>query len=941
MTAIEIRQAFLDFFASKGHIIVPSAPIVVKNDPTLMFTNAGMNQFKDVFLGEAPAKAPRVADTQRCLRVSGKHNDLEEVGIDTYHHTMFEMLGNWSFGDYFKKEAIAWSWELLTEVYKLDKSRLYVTYFEGDEKEGLEKDTETYDLWKQYVPEDRILPGNKKDNFWEMGETGPCGPCSEVHFDSRPDNERAEVSGASLVNADHDQVIEIWNNVFMQFNRLKGGALQPLPNKHVDTGMGFERLVRVLQGKTSNYDSDVFQPMIQFIAEKSGKKYNSAAKPGDADWNNAVAMRVLADHIRAISFAIADGQLPASNKAGYVIRRILRRAVRYSYQTLDFKEPFFNELVPLLAEQFKGVFDELYAQKDFVQKVILEEEVSFLRTLENGLQRFTAYLSRSIGQEERDRLGTEYNFDDAKPLSIEQSLKKGFDFAKDMESILAGKSISGEFAFELSDTYGFPLDLTELMAREKGMTVDLIGYNEALQSQKLRSRAATAVSAGDWVVLRGGDNTEFVGYDEIQTNCDILKYRKVTAQGKEQYQIILNRTPFYAEGGGQVGDTGMLTSEWYDEQKGPLSFEVTDTKKENGLIIHYANLQPYYSIETGEQKEWELPNPMPTRFMAYVDMGKRIMTNANHSATHLLHAALKETLGEHVNQKGSLVNPDQLRFDFSHFQKVTDDEIEVLERIVNQKVREGIPLKEERSVWYNDAIASGVTALFGEKYGDFVRVITFDDKFSKELCGGTHVQNTAEIGFFKITGESAVAAGVRRIEAITSYHSLNYIQEEGRLVKSLKELLRNPADLSKSVENLIEENSRMKKELEKAVLMKASGLKDQLAKTAENINGINFIAQKVELPNADAIKNLAYNLKDIVPNLFLVLAANINGKPSITVMIDEALVKEKGLHAGNIVKELAKEVKGGGGGQPFFATAGGSDVSGIDNALAKAKSFVS
>jgi alanyl-tRNA synthetase len=878
---------------------VPSAPIVVKNDPTLMFTNAGMNQFKDVFLGEAPAKAPRVADTQRCLRVSGKHNDLEEVGIDTYHHTMFEMLGNWSFGDYFKKEAIAWSWELLTEVYKLDKSRLYVTYFEGDEKEGLEKDTETYDLWKQYVPEDRILPGNKKDNFWEMGETGPCGPCSEIHFDSRPDNERAEVSGASLVNADHDQVIEIWNNVFMQFNRLKDGSLQPLPNKHVDTGMGFERLVRVLQGKTSNYDSDVFQPMIQFIAEKSGKKYNSAAKPGDADWNDAVAMRVLADHVRAISFAVADGQLPASNKAGYVIRRILRRAVRYSYQTLDFKEPFFNELVPLLAEQFKGVFDELYSQKDFVQKVILEEEVSFLRTLSAGIRKFKEVTASG------------------------------------------DKVISGATAFELSDTYGFPIDLTELMAREIGGSVDLEGFETALQGQKLRSRAATAVSAGDWVVLRGGDNTEFVGYDEMYCEVEFLKYRKVTAQGKEQYQIVLNRTPFYAEGGGQVGDTGVLSCQWYDdEQPRQLTFEVTDTKKENGLIIHYANLMSYYT-QDGPANWEEQKKPMPRQFQAYVDMGKRIMTNANHSATHLLHAALKETLGEHVNQKGSLVNPDQLRFDFSHFQKVTDDEIDVLERIVNQKVREGIPLKEERRVWYNDAIASGVTALFGEKYGDFVRVITFDDKFSKELCGGTHVQNTAEIGFFKIISESAVAAGVRRIEAITGYNSENYIQEEGRLVKKLKELLRNPADLPKSVESLIEDNNRMKKELEKAVLMKASGLKDDLAKTAETINGVNFIAQKVELPNADAIKNLAYNLKDIVPNLFLVLAANINGKPSITVMIDEALVKEKGLHAGNIVKELAKEVKGGGGGQPFFATAGGSDVNGIDNALAKAKSFVS
>jgi alanyl-tRNA synthetase len=921
MTAIEIRQAFLDFFASKGHIIVPSAPIVIKNDPTLMFTNAGMNQFKDVFLGEAPAKAPRVADTQRCLRVSGKHNDLEEVGIDTYHHTMFEMLGNWSFGDYFKKEAIAWSWELLTKVYKLPKERLYVTYFEGDDKEGLEKDTETYDLWKQYVDEAHILPGNKKDNFWEMGETGPCGPCSEIHFDSRPDNERAEISGATLVNADHDQVIEIWNNVFMQFNRLKDTSLQPLPNKHVDTGMGFERLVRVLQGKTSNYDSDVFQPMIQFIAEKSGKKYNSAAKPGDTDWADAVAMRVLADHIRAISFAIADGQLPASNKAGYVIRRILRRAVRYSYQTLDFKEPFFNELVPLLAEQFKGVFDELYSQKDFVQKVILEEEVSFLRTLQNGLSRFSEQISKTIREDE-----------------MASNLTKSDNPTSPFKGNHITKMLSGAFAFELSDTYGFPIDLTELMAREKGWTVDIEGYNQALQGQKLRSRAATAVSAGDWVVLRGGDNTEFVGYDEMYIECDILKYRKVTSQGKEQYQIVLNRTPFYAEGGGQVGDTGSLMSEWYDETKGNLMFDVTDTKKENGLIIHYATLAPYYTQDG--PAEWTLPNPMPTRFNAGINMGNRMLTNANHSATHLLHAALKETLGEHVNQKGSLVNPEQLRFDFSHFQKVTDDEIEVLERIVNEKVRAAIPLKEQRSVSYNDAIASGVTALFGEKYGDFVRVITFDDKFSKELCGGTHVQNTAEIGFFKITGESAVAAGVRRIEAITSYNSLNYIQEEGRLVKKLKELLRNPADLPKSVESLIEDNNRMKKELEKAVLMKASGLKNNLAKTAETINGINFIAQKVELPNADAIKNLAYNLKDIVPNLFLVLAANINGKPSLTVMIDETLVKEKGLHAGNIVKELAKEVKGGGGGQPFFATAGGSDVSGIDNALAKAKSFI-
>jgi alanyl-tRNA synthetase len=889
MTATQIRQAFLDFFASKGHVIVPSAPIVVKNDPTLMFTNAGMNQFKDVFLGEAPAKAPRVADTQRCLRVSGKHNDLEEVGIDTYHHTMFEMLGNWSFGDYFKKEAIAWSWELLTEVYKLDKNRLYVTYFEGDEKEGLEKDTETYDLWKQYVDEAHILPGNKKDNFWEMGEAGPCGPCSEIHFDSRPDNERAEVNGATLINADHDQVIEIWNNVFMQFNRLKDSSLRPLPNKHVDTGMGFERLVRVLQGKSSNYDTDVFQPMIQFIAERSGKEYNSAAKPGDTDWNDAVAMRVLADHIRAISFAIADGQLPASNKGGYVIRRILRRAVRYSYQTLGFKEPFFNELVPLLAEQFKGVFDELWNQKDFVQKVIKEEEISFLRTLEKGL----------------NLLNDNFN-------QLEELKLKGFN-----QSTLG---ILGIVAFELSDTYGFPIDLTELIAREKGWTVDMEGFNQALQEQKTRSRAATAIDTGDWILVKDEDEpVEFTGYDETETIAHIIKYRKVTAKGKEQFQIVLDKTPFYAESGGQVGDKGELVF-----PNGEI-IEVTDTKKENGLIVHFTD---------------KLPSTPDDALTAIVDPAKRNSTNSNHSATHLLHAAMKQVLGSHVNQKGSLVNSDYLRFDFSHFAKVTDEELAQIEAIVNEKIRENIFLQEDRNVAYEQAIGSGVTALFGEKYGDYVRVITFDASFSKELCGGTHVKATGQIGYFKIVSESAVAAGVRRIEAITGIAAETYINEQTKLVQQVKELLKNPKDVAKSIETLLEENSRLKKEIEKTVLEKSSGLKDDLAKKAESINGINFIAQQVELPNADGVKNLAYNLKDIVPNLFLVLAANIDGKPNITVMIAENLVKERGLHAGNIVKELAKEIKGGGGGQPFFATAGGSDVSGIDNALAKAKSFI-
>jgi len=848
-----------------------------------MFTNAGMNQFKDIFLGETPAKAPRVADTQRCLRVSGKHNDLEEVGIDTYHHTMFEMLGNWSFGDYFKKEAIAWSWELLTEVYKLPKDRLYVTYFEGDGKEGLEKDTETYNLWKALVAEDHILRGNKKDNFWEMGETGPCGPCSEIHYDSRPDSERAEVSGATLVNADHDQVIEIWNNVFMQFNRLKGGTLQPLPAKHVDTGMGFERLVRVLQGKTSNYDSDVFQPMIQFIAEKSGKAYNSKAKPGDAGWNEAVAMRVLADHIRALSFAIADGQLPASNKAGYVIRRILRRAVRYSYQTLGFKEPFFNQLVPLLADQFKGVFDNLYSQKDFVQKVILEEETSFLRTLEQGIRYFEDYYDKTFVRTGKTNAGDEIQL-----------------------------LFPGEMAFKLYDTYGFPIDLTQLMARERNTLVNMEAFNQALQEQKSRSRSASVIDTGDWVTLKEDEGVEFTGYDETETIAHVVKYRKVTAKGKEQFQIVLDKTPFYAESGGQVGDKGELVF-----PDGEI-VKVTDTKKENGLIVHY--------VDT-------LPDDIDDALTAIVDPALRSQTNANHSATHLLHAAMKQVLGSHVNQKGSLVNADYLRFDFSHFAKVTDEELGQIEAIVNQKVRQNIPL-------YAEAISSGVTALFGEKYGEYVRVITFDDEFSKELCGGTHVKATGQIGYFKIIAESAVAAGVRRIEAITGVGAEVYITNQNQLVNQLTDLLKNPKDLTKSVESLLEENSKLKKEIEKSILEKSSGLKNELAQKAEAIGDINFIAQKVALPNAEAVKNLAYQLKDIVSNLFLVLAADFDGKPSLTVMIAENLVKEKGLHAGNIVKELAKEVKGGGGGQPFFATAGGSDISGLDAALAKAKSFV-
>ncbi|KIA91465.1 alanyl-tRNA synthetase [Pedobacter kyungheensis] len=869
MTAKEIRQAFLSFFESKQHHVVPSAPIVVKNDPTLMFTNAGMNQFKDLFLGEAAIKYSRVADTQRCLRVSGKHNDLEEVGIDTYHHTMFEMLGNWSFGDYFKKEAIAWSWELLTEVYKIPKEKLYVTYFEGDEKEGLAKDQEAFDLWKQYVDESHILPGNKKDNFWEMGDTGPCGPCSEIHVDCRTDEEKALVDGASLVNADHPQVIEIWNNVFMQFNRLKDGSLQSLPAKHVDTGMGFERLVRVLQDKTSNYDTDVFQPLIQFIADKAGIKYG-------ADEKTDIAMRVMADHIRAISFVIADGQLPSNNKAGYVIRRILRRAVRYAYTFLNFKEPFLNQLVPLLADQFKGVFDELVSQQDFVQKVVLEEEVSFLRTLSTGIQRFEKYQA-------------------------------------------VNNIVEGTFAFELSDTFGFPIDLTELMAREKGWTVDLVAYEQALKKQKDDSRAATAIDTSDWVIVNADDQSEFVGYDDLEIETEILKYRKVKAKGKEQYQIVLRQTPFYAESGGQVGDTGRL-----EDHSRQFWIDITDTKKENGLTVHFADI---------------LPDNLEGKFWAVVDEDKRILTEDNHSATHLLHAALKQVLGQHVNQKGSLVNADYLRFDFSHFAKVTDEELAQIEVIVNQKIRQNIKLKEQRNVPYQDAIESGVTALFGEKYGDFVRMITFDDHFSKELCGGTHVKATGQIGSFKIVSESAVAAGVRRIEAITADKAEQFFLDQRKELGQLKTLLNGSKDLPAAVQALLDENAKLKKEIEKSTLERVNTLKHEIVHHVRGIHGINLIAKHIDIQSAEAVKNLAFSLKDMVDNLFLVFTTEIDGKPGITVMLSDHLVK-KGLNASNIVRELGKEIQGGGGGQPFYATAGGKNPAGLKAVLEKAESFI-
>ncbi|MGV3763923.1 alanine--tRNA ligase [Parapedobacter sp.] len=869
MTSREIREAFLAFFTGKGHQIVPSAPVVIKNDPTLMFTNAGMNQFKDIFLGEAQATYPRVADTQRCLRVSGKHNDLEEVGIDTYHHTLFEMLGNWSFGDYFKKEAIAWSWELLTEVYKLDRDRLYVTVFEGDSADGLTKDDEAYGYWKAFVSEDRILMGSKKDNFWEMGDTGPCGPCSEIHVDCRPDSERRAVDGKTLVNADHPQVIEIWNLVFMQFNRQRDGSLKPLPAKHVDTGMGFERLVRVIQGKRSNYDTDVFQPIIGYIAAKAGVNYGEGEKTD-------IAMRVMADHIRAVAFAIADGQLPSNNKAGYVIRRILRRGVRYAYTFLHFKDPFLHELVPLLAKQFEGVFDELIAQQDFVQKVVLEEEQSFLRTLVSGVQRFENYVAEH-------------------------------------------RAISGDFAFELYDTFGFPIDLTELLAREKGATVDMPAFHRALNEQKNRSRAATAIDADDWVVLRAGDAVDFVGYDHLECETEIHKYRKITLKGKDQYQIVLATTPFYAEGGGQVGDTGLLIG------IGGRPVAVTDTKRENGLWVHYTK---------------ELPNNLEGTFTAKVDAVKRRDTEANHSATHLLHAALKQVLGEHVNQKGSLVNANYLRFDFSHFTKVEEGDLIQIERIVNEKVRENIALKEERGVPFQQAIDAGVTALFGEKYGDEVRVITFDEKFSKELCGGTHVRATGQIGFFKIISESAVAAGVRRVEAITGAAAEQFVDEQSRLVRELGALLNNPKDVVSALDRLLEENTALKKEVEQALVAKALQLKAELASKAEDVNGVKAIIARVDLPSADGVKTLSYALKGDIDNLFLVLGTDIAGKPGLTVVISDTLVKERNWNAAAIVRELAKEIGGGGGGQPFYATAGGKDISGLDGALSKAKTYI-
>jgi alanyl-tRNA synthetase len=867
MDSARVRKTFTDFFASKNHTIVPSAPMVIKNDPTLMFTNAGMNQFKDIFLGNAPAKHKRVADTQKCLRVSGKHNDLEEVGHDTYHHTMFEMLGNWSFGDYFKKEAIEWAWELLTGIYKIEKDRLYVTVFEGDQKDGLPTDSEAQNFWKNLVPEEKILFGSKKDNFWEMGDTGPCGPCSEIHVDIRSDAERKKIDGKALVNKGDPHVIEIWNLVFIEFNRIADGTLKPLPAKHVDTGMGFERLCMVIQGKKSNYDTDVFQPIISEIAVLSAKKYGNDQK---AD----IAMRVVADHLRAISFAIADGQLPSNNKAGYVIRRILRRAVRYGYTFLDFKEPFLHELVHVLVKQMGEFFPELRSQQELIRKVIAEEELAFLRTLSTGIQRFENYIETNKGK----------------------------------------KIIDGVFAFELFDTFGFPIDLTQLMAKELGMDVDMAGFNKNMEEQKNRSRQAATVDTEDWVELKPVTTTEFTGYDSLIAEAEILKYRKVKTKDKEFFQIVLNKTSFYAESGGQVGDRGYLEAEGE-------KISVEDTKKENDLTIHITK---------------KLPKNLNVTFKAVVDKKKRSLTENNHSATHLLHAALKQVLGTHVEQKGSLVDDERLRFDFAHFSKMTDEEIAKVETIVNAKIRENISLEEMRSIPIKEAQKLGAVALFGEKYGDQVRVIAFDKKYSMELCGGTHVKSTGQIGVFKIISESAIAAGIRRIEAITAIKAEEYINSQLAIISELREVLKNPKDLAKSVTSLMDQNSQLIKQLEEYQKEKALGLKDELIKKLIKSGNINFLAEEVSLDAAGA-KDLAYAMKSEVENLFLVLAYISDGKPGLAVMISENLVKEKNLDASKIVRELAKEIQGGGGGQPFFATAGGKNADGIEKALEKAK----
>ena len=868
MDSNQIRTTFLEFFKGKEHLIVPSAPMIVKNDPTLMFTNAGMNQFKDLFLGNSPVRHKRVADSQKCLRVSGKHNDLEEVGHDTYHHTMFEMLGNWSFGDYFKKEAISWAWELLVEVYGLPKDRIYATIFEGSPEEGIDRDNEAYTYWKQFLPEDHILLGNKHDNFWEMGDTGPCGPCSEIHFDLRDDAERAKLDGRELVNAGHHLVIEIWNLVFMQFNRKANGQLEPLPAQHVDTGMGFERLCMVLQGKQSNYDTDVFQPTIQRLAAMAGKTYGKDAK---AD----IAMRVIADHLRAIAFSIADGQLPSNVKAGYVIRRILRRAVRYGYTYLGFNEPFICKLVEGLVQQMGDQFPELRAQQDLITKVIAEEESAFLRTLATGINLMDGVIAK----------------------------------AKE-----AGKdTISGSDAFLLYDTYGFPIDLIELIAHENGMKVDGDAFSKELQKQKERSRNAAAVDTDDWVELFPISESKFVGYDSLEADVRISRYRRVKTKNKTYYQLVFDQTPFYGNSGGQVGDQGILESDGG-------TVRVTDTQKENNLTVHIVE---------------NLPEDITATFHAVVDKQLRDASANNHSATHLMHKALRTVLGTHVEQKGSLVTPEYLRFDFSHFQKVTDEQIREVERLVNHDIRANFPLEERRDCPIDEARTLGAMMLFGEKYGDRVRVVKYGD--SVELCGGTHVSATGNIGLFKIVGESAISAGVRRIEAVTGGAAEQFVYGLEDLLRAVQKHLNNPS-IEQAVRRLIEENAEMSHQIEQVTLERIAALTQAFAKAVVEEEGMHLIARQISA-NSDVIKGIAFGLRPMFADLVFVGGTTVGEKVSLTVMLGEEIVAQ-GINASQVIREAAKEINGGGGGQPFFATAGGKNADGLDNAILKAVELI-
>jgi len=870
MKAAEIRKIFIDFFESKGHTIVPSAPMVMKNDPTLMFVNAGMNQFKDVFLGHGKAPNKRVADSQKCLRVSGKHNDLEEVGHDTYHHTMFEMLGNWSFGDYFKKEAIEWAWELLTEKYQLDKDRLYVTIFEGDKKDGTALDSEAYGYWNNIVPVDRILKGNKKDNFWEMGETGPCGPCSEIHIDLRDEDERKVTAGADLVNMDHPQVVEIWNLVFIEFNRKADGHLEPLPNKHIDTGMGFERLAMSIQGVKSNYDTDIFQPLLQEVAKMSGLQYG---KNEEQD----IAMRVIADHLRAIAFAIADGQLPSNTGAGYVIRRILRRAVRYGYSFLGFKDAFIYKLMDVLVAEMGSFFPEISKQKQLIEKVMKEEENSFLKTLSTGIQLL-------------DKI-------------IQDIIAKGY------------KTVNGKEAFELYDTFGFPFDLTELILKEKGLVVSKREFDQEMQAQKDRSRKAAQSETDDWIVLLEDDVEEFIGYEHLEAKVHITKYRKVVHNKKELFQLVFNITPFYAESGGQVGDTGYIENEG-----GKIS--IIDTKKENNLFIHITK---------------ELPaNPAGT-FKAVVSTSKRRDTTNNHTATHLMHKALREVLGTHIEQKGSLVSPEHLRFDFSHFQKLEKDEIDLVEAKVNQAIRANYQAQIDAHVPIAEAEEKGAMMLFGEKYGDIVRVVQFGD--SVELCGGTHVKATGQIGLFKIIHESAIAAGVRRIEAYTGEKAFSFLNSQLETVETVKGILKNQKNVVKGVQNLLEEQKKLQKQVDDLLREKAQNEKKELENSMENLGAIKWLGKTINL-DAGSIKTLAFQLVKQYPNLALAFGSSHNGKAGLTIALGEEALQNTNLKAGDLIRQAAKEIQGGGGGQPHFATAGGKNPDGLDKAISIVKEAV-